>query len=310
MTKENPLLKSQNEERLSRRTKTYGLDESDLKDNVRKKNLEAYASPSKKKRISNQKETLNDLIQKRKSVVKEEDNDMNKSSILFRNKTNNFNNNNPLAMSQQIKTPKKRVLGLRDINTEDTNNRYDKEEETKPIVKNRFSVRHSINYFTNNNLFDKETSPRLVSKQSKEMQLNESDYPKEPISPSSFRRRRKERTNTGKESLIALNEIGENFEENTKKSRLERKREEEEKKKQQEKEEQEKREKERQERREKREKERKEREEKEEKERIQREKEKKEREAQREKERKEKERKEKERQEKERLKKEREEKER
>ena len=298
MTKENPLLKSQNEERLSRRTKTYGLDESDLKDNVRKKNLEAYASPSKKKRISNQKETLNDLIQKRKSVVKEEDNDMNKSSILFRNKTNNFNNNNPLAMSQQIKTPKKRVLGLRDINTEEINNRYDKEEETKPIVKNRFSVRHSINYFTNNNLFDKETSPRLVSKQSKEMQLNESDYPKEPISPSSFRRRRKERTNTGKESLIALNEIGENFEENTKKSRLERKREEEEKKKQQEKEEQEKREKERQERREKREKERKEREEKEEKERIQREKEKKEREAQREKERKEKERKEKERQEK------------
>ena len=298
MTKENPLLKSQNEERLSRRTKTYGLDESDLKDNVRKKNLEAYASPSKRKRISNQKETLNDLIQKRKSVVKEEDNDMNKSSILFRNKTNNFNNNNPLAMSQQIKTPKKRVLGLRDINTEDTNNRYDKEEETKPIVKNRFSVRHSINYFTNNNLFDKETSPRLVSKQSREMQLNESDYPKEPISPSSFRRRRKERTNTGKESLIALNEIGENFEENTKKSRLERKREEEEKKKQQEKEEQEKREKERQERREKREKERKEREEKEEKERIQREKEKKEREAQREKERKEKERKEKERQEK------------
>ena len=298
MTKENPLLKSQNEERLSRRTKTYGLDESDLKDNVRKKNLEAYASPSKRKRISNQKETLNDLIQKRKSVVKEEDNDMNKSSILFRNKTNNFNNNNPLAMSQQIKTPKKRVLGLRDINTEEINNRYDKEEETKPIVKNRFSVRHSINYFTNNNLFDKETSPRLVSKQSKEMQLNESDYPKEPISPSSFRRRRKERTNTGKESLIALNEIGENFEENTKKSRLERKREEEEKKKQQEKEEQEKREKERQERREKREKERKEREEKEEKERIQREKEKKEREAQREKERKEKERKEKERQEK------------
>ena len=298
MTKENPLLKSQNEERLSRRTKTYGLDESDLKDNVRKKNLEAYASPSKRKRISNQKETLNDLIQKRNSVVKEEDCDMNKSSILFRNKTNNFNNNNPLAMSQQIKTPKKRVLGLRDINTEDTNNRYDKEEETKPIVKNRFSVRHSINYFTNNNLFDKETSPRLVSKQSKEMQLNESDYPKEPISPSSFRRRRKERTNTGKESLIALNEIGENFEENTKKSRLERKREEEEKKKQQEKEEQEKREKERQERREKREKERKEREEKEEKERIQREKEKKEREAQREKERKEKERKEKERQEK------------
>jgi len=298
MTKENPLLKSQNEERLSRRTKTYGTDESDLKDNVRKKNLEAYASPSKRKRISNQKETLNDLIQKRKSVVKEEDNDMNKSSILFRNKTNNFNNNNPLAMSQQIKTPKKRVLGLRDINTEDTNNRYDKEEETKPIVKNRFSVRHSINYFTNNNLFDKETSPRLVSKQSKEMQLNESDYPKEPISPSSFRRRRKERTNTGKESLIALNEIGENFEENTKKSRLERKREEEEKKKQQEKEEQEKREKERQERREKREKERKEREEKEEKERFQREKEKKEREAQREKERKEKERKEKERQEK------------
>ena len=298
MTKENPLLKSQNEERLSRRTKTYGTDESDLKDNVRKKNLEAYASPSKKKRISNQKETLNDLIQKRKSVVKEEDNDMNKSSILFRNKTNNFNNNNPLAMSQQIKTPKKRVLGLRDINTEDTNNRYDKEEETKPIVKNRFSVRHSINYFTNNNLFDKETSPRLISKQSREMQLNESDYPKEPISPSSFRRRRKERTNTGKESLIALNEIGENFEENTKKSRLERKREEEEKKKQQEKEEQEKREKERQERREKREKERKEREEKEEKERIQREKEKKEREAQREKERKEKERKEKERQEK------------
>ena len=299
MTKENPLLKSQNEERLSRRTKTYGLDESDLKDNVRKKNLEAYASPSKRKRISNQKETLNDLIQKRKSVVKEEDNDMNKSSILFRNKTNNFNNNNPLAMSQQIKTPKKRVLGLKEINTEEINNRYDKEEETKPIVKNRFSVRHSINYFTqNNNLFDKETSPRLVSKQSKEMQLNESDYPKEPISPSSFRRRRKERTNTGKESLIALNEIGENFEENTKKSRLERKREEEEKKKQQEKEEQEKREKERQERREKREKERKEREEKEEKERIQREKEKKEREAQREKERKEKERKEKERQEK------------
>ena len=297
MTKENPLLKSQNEERLSRRTKTYGLDESDLKDNVRKKNLEAYASPSKRKRISNQKETLNDLIQKRKSVVKEEDNDMNKSSILFRNKTNNFNNNNPLAMSQQIKTPKKRVLGLKEINTEEINNRYDKEEETKPIVKNRFSVRHSINYFTqNNNLFDKETSPRLVSKQSKEMQLNESDYPKEPISPSSFRRRRKERTNTG--SLIALNEIGENFEENTKKSRLERKREEEEKKKQQEKEEQEKREKERQERREKREKERKEREEKEEKERIQREKEKKEREAQREKERKEKERKEKERQEK------------
>ena len=252
----------------------------------------------KKKRISNQKKTLNDLIQKRKSVVKEEDNDMNKSSILFRNKTNNFNNNNPLAMSQQIKTPKKRVLGLRDINTEDTNNRYDKEEETKPIVKNRFSVRHSINYFTNNNLFDKESSPRLISKQSREMQLNESDYPKEPISPSSFRRRRKERTNTGKESLIALNEIGENFEENIKKSRLERKREEEEKKKQQEKEEQEKREKERQERREKREKERKEREEKEEKERIQREKEKKEREAQREKERKEKERKEKERQEK------------
>ena len=299
MTKENPLLKSQNEERLSRRTKTYGLDESDLKDNVRKKNLEAYASPSKRKRISNQKETLNDLIQKRKSVVKEEDNDMNKSSILFRNKTNNFNNNNPLAMSQQIKTPKKRVLGLKEINTEEINNRYDKEEETKPIVKNRFSVRHSINYFTqNNNLFDNETSPRLVSKQSKEMQLNESDYPKEPISPSSFRRRRKERTNTGKESLIALNEIGENFEENTKKSRLERKREEEEKKKQQEKEEQEKREKERQERREKREKERKEREEKEEKERIQREKEKKEREAQREKERKEKERKEKERQEK------------
>ena len=299
MTKENPLLKSQNEERLSRRTKTYGLDESDLKDNVRKKNLEAYASPSKRKRISNQKETLNDLIQKRKSVVKEEDNDMNKSSILFRNKTNNFNNNNPLAMSQQIKTPKKRVLGLKEINTEEINNRYDKEEETKPIVKNRFSVRHSINYFTqNNNLFDKESSPRLISKQSKEMQLNESDYPKEPISPSSFRRRRKERTNTGKESLIALNEIGENFEENTKKSRLERKREEEEKKKQQEKEEQEKREKERQERREKREKERKEREEKEEKERIQREKEKKEREAQREKERKEKERKEKERQEK------------
>ncbi len=299
MTKENPLLKSQNEERLSRRTKTYGTDESDLKDNVRKKNLEAYASPSKRKRISNQKETLNDLIQKRKSVVKEEDNDMNKSSILFRNKTNNFNNNNPLAMSQQIKTPKKRVLGLRDINTEEINNRYDKEEETKPIVKNRFSVRHSINYFTqNNNLFDKESSPRLISKQSREMQLNESEYPKEPISPSSFRRRRKERTNTGKESLIALNEIGENFEENTKKSRLERKREEEEKKKQQEKEEQEKREKERQERREKREKERKEREEKEEKERIQREKEKKEREAQREKERKEKERKEKERQEK------------
>ncbi len=299
MTKENPLLKSQNEERLSRRTKTYGTDESDLKDNVRKKNLEAYASPSKRKRISTQKETLNDLIEKRKSVRREKDDDMNKSSILFRNKTNNFNNDNPLAMSQQFNTPKKRVLGLRDINTEEINNRYDKEEETKPIVKNRFSVRHSINYFTqNNNLFDKESSPRLISKQSREMQLNESEYPKEPISPSSFRRRRKERTNTGKESLIALNEIGENFEENTKKSRLERKREEEEKKKQQEKEEQEKREKERQERREKREKERKEREEKEEKERIQREKEKKEREAQREKERKEKERKEKERQEK------------
>ena len=174
MTKENPLLKSQNEERLSRRTKTYGTDESDLKDNVRKKNLEAYASPSKRKRISNQKETLNDLIQKRKSVEKEEENDMNKSSILFRNKTNNFNNDNPLAMSQQIKTPKKRVLGLRDINTEDINNRYDKEEETKPVVKNRFSVRHSINYFTqHNNLFDKESSPRLVSKQSKEMELNE-----------------------------------------------------------------------------------------------------------------------------------------
>ena len=299
MTKENPLLKSQNEERLSRRTKTYGTDESDLKDNVRKKNLEAYASPSKKKRISTQKETLNDFIEKRKSVRKEDDNDMNKSSILFRNKTNNFNNDNPLAMSQQIKTPKKRVLGLKDINTEEINDRYDKEEETKPVVKNRFSVRHSINYFTqHNNLFDKESSPRLVSKQSKEMELNESDFPKEPISPSSFRRRRRERTNKEKESLISLNEIGENFQENGKKSRLERKREEEEKKKQQEKEEQEKREKERQERREKREKERKEREEKEEKERIQREKEKKEREAQREKERKEKERKEKERQEK------------
>ena len=299
MTKENPLLKSQNEERLSRRTKTYGTDESDLKDNVRKKNLEAYASPSKRKRISTQKETLNDFIEKRKSVRKEDDNDMNKSSILFRNKTNNFNNDNPLAMSQQIKTPKKRVLGLKDINTEEINDRYDKEEETKPVVKNRFSVRHSINYFTqHNNLFDKESSPRLVSKQSKEMELNESDFPKEPISPSSFRRRRRERTNKEKESLISLNEIGENFQENGKKSRLERKREEEEKKKQQEKEEQEKREKERQERREKREKERKEREEKEEKERIQREKEKKEREAQREKERKEKERKEKERQEK------------
>ena len=305
MTKENPLLKSQNEERLSRRTKTYGTDESDLKDNVRKKNLEAYASPSKKKRISTQKETLNDLIEKRKSVRKEDDNDMNKSSILFRNKTNNFNNDNPLAMSQQIKTPKKRVLGLRDINTEDINNRYDKEEETKPVVKNRFSVRHSINYFTqHNNLFDKESSPRLVSKQSKEMELNESDFPKEPISPSSFRRRRRERTNKEKESLISLNEIGENFQENGKKSRLERKREEEEKKKQQEKEEQEKREKERQERREKREKERKEREEKEEKERIQREKEKKEREAQREKERKEKEKERQEKREKERKEKE------
>ena len=305
MTKENPLLKSQNEERLSRRTKTYGTDESDLKDNVRKKNLEAYASPSKKKRISTQKETLNDLIEKRKSVRKEDDDDMNKSSILFRNRTNNFNNDNPLAMSQQIKTPKKRVLGLRDINTEDINNRYDKEEETKPVVKNRFSVRHSINYFTqHNNLFDKESSPRLVSKQSKEMELNESDFPKEPISPSSFRRRRRERTNKEKESLISLNEIGENFQENGKKSRLERKREEEEKKKQQEKEEQEKREKERQERREKREKERKEREEKEEKERIQREKEKKEREAQREKERKEKEKERQEKREKERKEKE------
>ena len=305
MTKENPLLKSQNEERLSRRTKTYGTDESDLKDNVRKKNLEAYASPSKKKRISTQKETLNDLIEKRKSVRKEDDNDMNKSSILFRNRTNNFNNDNPLAMSQQIKTPKKRVLGLRDINTEDINNRYDKEEETKPVVKNRFSVRHSINYFTqHNNLFDKESSPRLVSKQSKEMELNESDFPKEPISPSSFRRRRRERTNKEKESLISLNEIGENFQENGKKSRLERKREEEEKKKQQEKEEQEKREKERQERREKREKERKEREGKEEKERIQREKEKKEREAQREKERKEKEKERQEKREKERKEKE------
>ena len=305
MTKENPLLKSQNEEKLSKRTKTYGTDESDLKDNVRKKNLEAYASPSKKKRISTQKETLNDLIEKRKSVRKEDDNDMNKSSILFRNRTNNFNNDNPLAMSQQIKTPKKRVLGLRDINTEDINNRYDKEEETKPVVKNRFSVRHSINYFTqHNNLFDKESSPRLVSKQSKEMELNESDFPKEPISPSSFRRRRRERTNKEKESLISLNEIGENFQENGKKSRLERKREEEEKKKQQEKEEQEKREKERQERREKREKERKEREEKEEKERIQREKEKKEREAQREKERKEKEKERQEKREKERKEKE------
>ena len=305
MTKENPLLKSQNEERLSRRTKTYGTDESDLKDNVRKKNLEAYASPSKKKRISTQKETLNDLIEKRKSVRKEDDNDMNKSSILFRNRTNNFNNDNPLAMSQQIKTPKKRVLGLKDINTEEINDRYDKEEETKPVVKNRFSVRHSINYFTqHNNLFDKESSPRLVSKQSKEMELNESDFPKEPISPSSFRRRRRERTNKEKESLISLNEIGENFQENGKKSRLERKREEEEKKKQQEKEEQEKREKERQERREKREKERKEREEKEEKERIQREKEKKEREAQREKERKEKEKERQEKREKERKEKE------
>jgi hypothetical protein len=54
---------------------------------------------------------LNDLIEKRKSVRREKDDDMNKSSILFRNKTNNFTNDNPLAMSQQLKTPKKRVLG-------------------------------------------------------------------------------------------------------------------------------------------------------------------------------------------------------
>ena len=294
MTKENLLLKSQNETRFGR-IRTLGTEDSELKDDIRKKNLEAYTSPTKRKRVSTQKETLNELIEKRKSIKKDNDenNEVNKSSVLFRNKTTtNFNNDNPLAMSQQFKIPKRRVLNIKDIEAEENNNRYDNDDDNKPITRNRFGVRHSVNYLTqsNNHIFDDERAQRFLKKKSKEMDLCESDYPKYPNSPSSFRRR-KEKTKTDIENLITLHSIGEKLKENTKKSRLESKKEEE-MKKQQEKEEQEKREKERQERqerREKREKERKEREEREEKERIQKEKEKKEREAQREKIRKEKE---------------------